>query len=141
VSKIPEGKVVPDEENVSKVIKLLKQDERFKQLAEMLKQDIKEFAEKKAQEALQALKENFTKHGIDRAVELEEFEIDVADILRLKKRGKRYMDDAGDTHILGKIGDNNVWIVLNEDDQVKTVHRINKRKFEKYQKKFKELKK
>ena len=107
----------------------------------MLKHDVKELAEKKAQEALQILRENFTKHGIDRAVELEKHEITVADILRLKKRGKRYMDDVGDTHVLGKIGDKHVWIVLNEKDQIKTVHKINKRKFEKYKNKFKELKK
>jgi SPP1 gp7 family putative phage head morphogenesis protein len=141
VAKIPKGKTVPDEENVRKVIRLLRKDERFQQLAEMLKQDVKELAEKKAQEALQILKENFTKHGIDRAVELEEHEITVADILKLKKRGKRYMDDVGDIHVLGKIGDKYVWMVLNEKDQIKTVHKINKRKFEKYQKKFKELKK
>ncbi|ADB58553.1 minor capsid protein [Archaeoglobus profundus] len=141
VSRTPKGKTVPDEENVRKVIQVLRKDERFQQLAEMLKQDVKELAEKKAREALQLLRENFTKHGIDRAVELEKHEITVADILRLKKRGKRYMDDVGDTHVLGKIGDKHVWIVLNEKDQVKTVHKINKRKFEKYQEKFKELKK
>jgi len=143
VSKIPEGKVVPDEENVRKVIRLLKQDERFQQLAEMLKQDIKELAEKKAQEALQILRENFTKHGIDRAVQLEEHEITVADILRLKKRGKRYLSESGQVNVLGRIGDiyssKYIRIVLDENDKIITVHRINKRKFEKYKERWKEV--
>ena len=104
VAKIPGSKVVPDEENIRKVIQLLRRDGRFQQLAEMLKQDVRELAEKKTQEALQALKENFTKHGIDRAVELEKHEISVVDILRWKNRGKRYLEDIADIQVLGKIG-------------------------------------
>jgi len=143
VSKIPEGKVVLDEENVRKVIKLLKQDERFQQLAEMLKRDIKELAEKKAQEALEILRDNFTKHGINRAVQLEKHEITVADILRLKKRGKRYLSESGQINVLGRIGDIHsskyIRIVLDENDKIVTVHRINKRKFDEYKERWKEF--
>jgi len=143
VAKIPKGKTVPDEENVRKVIRLLKQDERFQQLAEMLKRDVKELAEKKAQEALQILRENFTKHGIDRAVELEKHEIIIADILRLKKRGKRYLSESGQINVLSQIRDIHtpkyIRIVLDENDKIITVHRINKRKFEKYKERWKEI--
>ena len=46
----------------------------------------------------------------------------------------------GDVNILGKIDKHYVWIVLNEKGQIKTVHKIDKKKFEKYKKRFKELK-
>jgi|Deesub1362B_J571_1020462.scaffolds.fasta_scaffold00781_2 SPP1 gp7 family putative phage head morphogenesis protein len=139
VAKIPKGKTVPDEENVRKVVGLLRKDERFRQLAEMLKQDAKELAEKKAQEALKILRENFTKHGIDRAVELTEHEIAVADILRLKRRGKRYISESGQINVLGRVSDRYIRIVLGENDKIITVHRINKRKFEKYKERWKEV--
>ena len=109
----------------------------------MLKRDVKELAEKKAQEALQILRENFTKHGIDRAVELEEHEITVADILRLKKRGKKYLSESGQINVLGRIGDiyssKYIRIVLDENDKIITVHRINKRKFKKYKERWKQV--
>ncbi len=133
-------KPVPDEKNVRRVARLLREDERFKELAGMAGYSTKEFAEEKAREALKILRENFRKHGIERAVELEGKGISVSQILRLKKRGKRYLDDVGDVNILGKIDKHYIWIVLNEKGQIKTVHKIDKKKFEKYKNRFKELK-
>lgn len=129
VAKIPEGKVVPDEENVRKVIKLLKQDERFKQLAEMLKQDIKELAEKKAQEALEFLYKHYKKDGIEDAINrLEKEGITLYDLVRLKNRKKPLPKEInGVKAILGKIWGTDVVVFVNKDNQIITTWKCTKR--------------
>lgn len=129
ISKIEPGTFVPDEENISKLENLLKNDKRLK---ELLGKEINKISRKVAEKTIKTFKKEFTHHAIMQVERAKKEGYSLIDVLAVKQRGKTIKELKNELHKIGKSRGVYLYVVNSKrDNRVITHWKITEKKYRK----------
>ena len=130
IGKIDPRKFVSDEENITRLATMLKQDVRFR---ELLGSKASDTAKKLAIETIETFKREFTHHAIIQALERGKKEgYNLIDVLKVKKRGRIIRDLKREIHKAGKSRGIYLYVIESKKDGRAITHwKITENKYRK----------